>query len=57
MKISFATTVLLYNGISMEVVSELLGHSKITVTQEHYAKVVKRKVSEEINKLSLKLNN
>lgn len=32
----------------MEVVSELLGHSKITVTQEHYAKVVKSKVSEEI---------
>jgi len=35
----------------MEVVSELLGHSKITVTQDSYAKVVKRKVSEEIGKL------
>jgi len=35
----------------MEVVSELLGHSKITVTQEHYAKVVKSKVSSEIEKL------
>ena len=35
----------------MEVVSELLGHSKVTVTQEHYAKVVKSKVSEEILKL------
>ena len=48
---TFATAVLLLNGVSMEVVSELLGHSKVTVTQEHYAKVVKSKVSEEINKL------
>ena len=48
---TFATTVLLLNGVSMEVVSELLGHSKITITQEHYAKVVKNKVSEEVNKL------
>jgi len=48
---TFATTVLLLNGVSMEVVSELLGHSKITVTQEHYAKVVKSKVSDEILKL------
>ena len=49
---TFATTVLLLNGVSMEVVSELLGHSKVTVTQEHYAKVVKSKVSEEIRKLT-----
>ena len=35
----------------MEVVSELLGHSKITVTQDSYAKVLKRKVSEEVNKI------
>nr|BFF36935.1 site-specific integrase [Tenacibaculum mesophilum] len=48
---TFATTVLLYNGISMEVVSELLGHSRLQVTQEHYAKVVRGKVSDEINKL------
>jgi len=48
---TFATTVLLLNGVPMEVVSELLGHSKITVTQEHYAKVVKSKVSNEILKL------
>lgn len=51
---TFATTVLLLNGVSMEVVSELLGHSKVTVTQEHYAKVVKSKVSEEILKLKNK---
>lgn len=52
---TFATTVLLLNGVSMEDVSELLGHSKITVTQEHYVKVVKSKVSEEIIELKEKL--
>jgi len=35
----------------MEVVSELLGHRKITVTQEHYAKVMKSKVRDEIIKI------
>ena len=53
---TFATTVLLYNDVPMEIVSELLGHSKITVTQNHYAKVVQKKVSYEITKLSKKLN-
>lgn len=52
---TFASTVLLYNGVPMEVVSELLGHSKITVTQEHYAKVVKKKISDEVLKLNQKL--
>ncbi len=52
---TFATTVLLYNGVPIEIVSELLGHSKITITQEHYAKVVKKKVSCEIIKLKNKL--
>ncbi|GFD92327.1 transposase [Alteromonas sp. KUL156] len=51
---TFATTVLLYNGVSMEVVSELLGHSRLQVTQEHYAKIVKKKVSNEMNKLKYK---
>ncbi|UEQ75910.1 site-specific integrase [Chryseobacterium arthrosphaerae] len=52
---TFATTVLLFNDVPMEVVSELLGHSKITITQEHYAKVVNKKVSEQMNKLNSKL--
>lgn len=52
---TFATTVLLYNDVPMEIVSELLGHSKITITQEHYAKVVNKKVSEQMIKLSKKL--
>ncbi|SMC33573.1 site-specific integrase [Moheibacter sediminis] len=53
---TFATTVLLYNDVPMEIVSELLGHSKITITQEHYGKVVQKKVSEHILKLADKLD-
>ncbi len=52
---TFATTVLLYNDVPMEIVSELLGHSKLSVTQEHYAKVVQKKVSEHMQKLQKKL--
>lgn len=53
---TFATTVLLYNDVPMEIVSELLGHSKISTTQEHYAKVVQKKVSEHILTLGEKLD-
>lgn len=53
---TFATTVLLYNDVPIEVVSELLGHSKISTTQDHYAKVVQRKVSEQILQLGKRLN-
>lgn len=53
---TFATTVLLYNDIPMEVVSELLGHSKLSTTQEHYAKVIQKKVSDHINTLGKKLD-
>ena len=53
---TFATTILLYNDVPMEIVSELLGHSKITITQDHYAKVVQKKVSEHIFKLKGKLD-
>lgn len=52
---TFATTVLLYNDVPMEIVSELLGHSKISITQEHYGKIVQKKVSDHILKLSEKL--
>lgn len=51
---TFATTVLLYNDVPMEIVSELLGHSKLTITQAHYAKVVQKKVSEQMKKLNRK---
>ena len=52
---TFATTVLLYNDVPMEIVSELLGHSKMSITQEHYGKVVQKKVSEHMSLLSEKL--
>ena len=53
---TFASTILLYNDVPMEIVSELLGHSEIGITQNHYAKVVKKKISEEMTKLNRKLN-
>jgi site-specific recombinase XerD len=53
---TFATTILLYNDVPMEIVSELLGHSEMSITQAHYGKVVKTKVSEHMKKLSKKLN-
>ena len=42
---TFATTILLYNDIPIEIVSSLLGHSSIAITQKHYAKVDNKKVS------------
>lgn len=53
---TFASTVLLYNDVPMEIVSELLGHSNMTITQESYGKVVQKKVSEEMKKLKLKID-
>jgi len=52
---TFASTVLLFNDVPMEIVSELLGHSSISITQESYAKVIQKKVSEEMIKLEKKL--
>lgn len=52
---TFASTVLLYNDVPMEIVSELLGHSNMVITQESYGKVVQKKVSEEIKNLAKKL--
>lgn len=51
---TFASTVLLYNDVPMEIVSELLGHSSIKITQEYYGKIVQRRISEEMNRLSNK---
>lgn len=52
---TFASTVLLFNNVPMEIVSELLGHSNILITQESYGKVVQRKVSDEMKKLKIKI--
>ncbi len=51
---TFATTITLSNGVPIETVSKLLGHTKIATTQI-YAKVIERKVSEDINALKSKL--
>ena len=48
-------TVLLYNNVPMEIVSELLGHSNMSITQAHYGKIVQRKVSDEMKNLHSKL--
>lgn len=52
---TFASTVLLNNNIPIEVVSKLLGHSKITTTQEYYAELMPEKLSENLNFLKEKL--
>jgi site-specific recombinase XerD len=51
---TYATTVTLSNGIPMETVSKLLGHSKLQTTQI-YAKVVNQKVEDDIEMLRAKL--
>jgi integrase/recombinase XerD len=53
---TFASTVLLYNDVPMEIVSELLGHSNMLITQESYGKVVQKKVSEEMKKLKVRMD-
>ncbi|MHA3047138.1 tyrosine-type recombinase/integrase [Riemerella anatipestifer] len=52
---TFASTVLLNNDIPIEVVSKLLGHSKISITQEYYADVMPESLSEKLKNLKDKL--
>ncbi|MCR8668662.1 site-specific integrase [Aestuariibaculum sp. M13] len=47
---TFATTITLSNGVPIETVSKLLGHTKIATTQI-YARVLDQKVSEDMGKL------
>ncbi len=51
---TFATTVTLSNGVPIESVSKMLGHTKISTTQV-YAKVIERKLSEDMLLLKNKL--
>lgn len=53
---TFATTITLTNGMPIETVSKLLGHTKITTTQI-YAKIIDEKVSLDMNQLQSVLNN
>lgn len=47
---TFATTVTLSNGVSIETVSSMLGHKNMKTTQI-YAKVIQEKVSQDMKKL------
>ncbi|MDD7914915.1 site-specific integrase [Polaribacter ponticola] len=51
---TFATTVTLTNGVPIESVSKMLGHKSLKTTQ-HYAKIIDRKVSEDMASLKEKL--
>ncbi|NQZ43293.1 MAG: site-specific integrase [Flavobacteriaceae bacterium] len=52
---TFASTVLLYNDVPMEIVSRLLGHSSLKITESYYGKIVDKTVSQQIIKLKKEL--
>ncbi|WDF69590.1 site-specific integrase [Sphingobacterium oryzagri] len=52
---TFATTVTLSNGVPIESVSKMLGHTSIRTTQI-YAKVVEKKLSDDMQKLKVRLS-
>ncbi len=53
---TFATTITLGNGVPIESVSKMLGHTKITTTQI-YARVREQKVSRDMKALRTKMNS
>ena len=53
---TFATTVTLMNGVPIETISKMLGHSKLSTTMI-YARVTQRKIGMDMAKLQERLNN
>jgi site-specific recombinase XerD len=51
---TFATTITLSNGVPIETVSRMLGHRNLK-TSQHYAKILDRKVSQDMQALKEKL--
>lgn len=51
---TFATTITLSNGVPMESVSKMLGHKNLKTTQ-HYARVLDRKISDDMTMLKDKM--
>ena len=52
---TFATTITLSNGVPIETVSKILGHTKLATTQV-YARVLDRKISEDMDGLDIILD-
>ena len=55
-KHTFATTVTLSNDVPIEIVSKLLGHTKIATTQI-YARILDKKISNDMQKLRIQLHS
>ena len=53
---TFATTVTLSNNVPIESVSKMLGHKDLRTTQ-HYAKIVDKKLSSDMEDLRRKLES
>ncbi|GGW42536.1 transposase [Arenibacter certesii] len=51
---TFATAITLSNGVPIETVSKLLGHSKLSTTQI-YARVLEKKIGEDMHNLMIRL--
>jgi len=49
-------SILLYYDVPMKVVSELMGHSSVTITEKHYAQVELKKLGEEMSGVDATLN-